>query len=339
MMDLTFNVIFTPGTVRYLKLAAMSLVKYSPYRYRLVANALDAKESAELKAFCDASDRLEFYAYRSPYKPSTVVPHGEVLTTLERENASDFFCFMDSDIFAVGRFHEELERELASCDVFSSCRQIMVEPGEVLRGYNGRCIETPEGIPLATTFFAVYRSAPLRKVIRSTGVSFERAVRPEMIPEPALDVLKGLGVARLRFDTGKLLNVVSRGFGVRYRYMEMENLLHLGGVSAAFGLANETRWLAYGLKRILGAAGVVKYKRAAARISRKTEKRRLRAGFFFADYLRWLNGERPEPRWVALNDMDEIMGRRINTLCGVVSDIHASFDRDKSRLASAALKR
>ena len=37
-MDLLFNVIFVPGTVRYLRLAALSLVELSDYRYRLVAN-------------------------------------------------------------------------------------------------------------------------------------------------------------------------------------------------------------------------------------------------------------------------------------------------------------
>ena len=62
-MDLVFNVIFVPGTVRYLRLAIMRLVEMSDFRYRLVSNGLGESERRQLREFCDAGcfagDRAE----------------------------------------------------------------------------------------------------------------------------------------------------------------------------------------------------------------------------------------------------------------------------------------
>lgn len=325
-MDLTFNIIFTPGTVRFLKLAALSLVKFSPYRYRLVSNKLDFGERAELENLCGSSDRFEYYFYEPPYKSPKVAPHGEVLSALERANKDEFFCFMDSDIFAAGPFHEELERELAACDVFSSCRQIMVAPGEAVRSYSGKSIETPEGLAVATTFFAVYRSDPLRKVIRNTGVSFEKFGKEHPIPERARKVLVKLGLERRTFDTGKLLNVVSHAFGVRYRYREFANLHHLGGFSFALTRQrNNMYWLKFRVKCVLFALGATRYKAIVSKTRNNLRDIRYRSGTFFADYIKWLNGDGREPRWIPLDKKDEEIGRRMGTLCKVIKDLHASF--------------
>ena len=57
--ELQFNVIYTPGTVRYLTPFIASLLRWSDCRYRLVANGCSDDEVKLLSAVADLDDRLE----------------------------------------------------------------------------------------------------------------------------------------------------------------------------------------------------------------------------------------------------------------------------------------
>ncbi|WP_457664810.1 hypothetical protein [Thiolapillus sp.] len=229
-MKLTFNIIFISGTVRYLRLAAASLLGESGYNYRLVANGLDREEQRLLQDFCDTSPRLEYFSY--PGKG--IMDHGSMLNILFAREDSDYFCMADSDIFAADPFEEELEKHLPECDVFSSCLPISMKPDTLLRGFSGRCLQTPAGLPLAPTYFSVYRTELFRRIIQETKVGFEVYHPARFLPES----ISGLGLGddvlqSRRLDTAKLLNVLAHGYGARFRHVELPNLIHIGGISGA----------------------------------------------------------------------------------------------------------
>ena len=240
-MDLTFHIVFCPGTVRYLRLAVLSLLRHSEYRYRLVGNGLDRAELAELRAFCRISPRLEYLPVPTP----TMLPHGIVLSLLQARETGSHFCFMDSDIFASSPFQAALEEHLADCDVFSSCNFMRWTSAESQVGYSGVCLETPNGLPLATSFFAVYRQEALRRVLVETRVGFEDYLWREHHTDRLIARLASLGIdldTVRYFDTGKLLNVLSHPYGLRFRHVELAELTHVGGLTMGFGNFNWTEW-------------------------------------------------------------------------------------------------
>jgi len=231
-MDLKFNIIFVPGTVRFLRLGVLSLMKHSSYRYCLVANCLGEEERLMLEELCHSSERLEYFYYPS----KAVMDHGTILNILFQRENSEYFCMADSDIFAIGPFVEELEDQLQECDVLSSCMPLGMNSSDVLPGFSGRCLQTPAGLPLAPTFFSIYRTEFFRKIILETGVGFE-VYHPEIyLPKciHPLNLPDNLQQTR-RIDTGKLLNVIASHYGARFTHFEFSNLIHMGGISSKKG--------------------------------------------------------------------------------------------------------
>jgi hypothetical protein len=316
--DLLFHIVFTPGTVRYLRLATLSLLEFSPYRYRLVANGLQADELRQLKRFCDSQRRLEYFAYPT----RKMLFHSTLISILESMDKSEFFCFADSDIFATAPFHEELNIALRNYDVFSSGGRIGFSPEERASGIAGPLVETDAGLPLATTFFAIYRRESLQHVIEKTGISFERYSCREQIPEYALSCLNEMGIPQESFDTGKLMNILGSRFNMRFRYQDLDALLHIGGLTQGFELANaatQNHKLA-GL-RLFKKPSTIKLPRAVSARLGKPQRRRLEVGFFFATYLAALIDERALPEIPAAIAVD----KRIQRNCAVILGLYERY--------------
>lgn len=231
-MDLRFNIIFVPKTVQYLTLAVLSLLRNSSYCYRLVSNGLDTSENRLLEEFCQKHDRLEYFYY----PVNGILDHGTMLNLLFEREDSPYFCFADSDIFAVGRFEEDLEKQLQQCDVLSSCLPLGMGPEDVFTGFSGRCLKTPNGLPLAPTFFSIYRKEKFKRIISETKIGFEIYHPTRFLPE----VVKNMGLSHhlqgiRRIDTGKLLNIVAVRYNIRFLHHEFANLVHIGGISSKKG--------------------------------------------------------------------------------------------------------
>ncbi|MEK6239016.1 MAG: hypothetical protein N2C14_30240, partial [Planctomycetales bacterium] len=325
-MNLTFHIIFLPGMVRYLRLAVLSLLKHSPYRYRLVSNGLQGLELEQLREFCEISDRLELCAFPT----QAILAHGVLLSVLQSREREPFFCFMDPDVFAADSFDAVLEDHLRDCDVFSSCTVLRTAPGERPQGYWGNCLEAPNGLPLATTFFAVYRNDWLREIIEKTQVGFEVCNRENFSPDVHRR-LEALGLPDVQqCDTGKLLNLLSHGYGARIKYRPLDALTHVGGVSSAFVRSSgwkervsrnfhrpyvlrdadfEIPWWSR-VKRRMIAANVAE---ADQRIHRRAgHLKRMRIAAFFAFFLRSLVDGAPEP---SLCLREQPLADQIDALC------------------------
>ncbi len=332
-MDLTFNIIFVPGMVRYLRLAVLSLLDHSDFRFRLVSNGLPRDELILLQQFCLRCPRLEFLGYPTP----AMLPHGTLLTLLEHREHGEHFCFMDPDIFATGPFQPELERRVRDCDVFSSCRQLVVDPNDIPTGYNGANIKTPTGLDLATSFLAVYRGELLRRVIAAEGVAFEHFPHPATFPPGVAARLAARGLNPERCDTGKLLNILMHDHQVRFQYSPLEGLHHIGGIAAFFrdmqGPSLRDR-IGRLFKRPsvlrdvdVGAAGAKVATGTDCRAADTTEKlrwkqhamRRTSVARFFACFLQSLFDGAPEP---GLSISDASLRERIMDMCHVLREVH-----------------
>ncbi len=236
-----FHIIYMPGTVKYLHFFARSLLRWSSFSFRLVANGCSNEEKKILQQLCDNNDRLEFIALPT----IEIMPHGQALNYLQALNSSNYFCFMDSDIFAtadLSSITDCLTQYDATFYYPSICWKKVINN----TSYNG--------IPLSCTYFAIYNQKSLSRFIHSTGIGFDK-YHWSKVPKEFQDKLTKAGFHRKGYDTGKLLYFLWLIEKQQFRFIESLPLLHLGGVSCtnyplpikAFGrLGKVVRWLPQG---------------------------------------------------------------------------------------------
>ncbi len=232
-MNFTFNIIYTPGTVRYLAFFVRSLLKWSDCSYRLVANGCLPEEERLLETLCSESPRLQFFRL----SPREVLKHAEALNRLQEKETSSHFCFMDSDILATGPFFQEfvpLLREYAA--VFSG-RAIWASSGEAAPMRHSRKIKGNHsragGFCAGSTFFAVYDNRKLIECIRRTGIAFDRFRYWQRVPQAHRPWLVQAGLKKETYDTGKMLNLLLQAAGEKLVFKDSPTLVHIGGLSKA----------------------------------------------------------------------------------------------------------
>ena len=237
-----------------------SLVTHSrSYRFRLVANGCPKREQQILQRQCEQHDRLEF-AVVSDRRP---LAHGQALTQLQQLEETDWFAFMDSDIFATGDFEGQLESMRAGRRCFFSCppvcgnqQQETLPPGyQVLSGNYSRM---HDGFPLGTSYFSIYDNQMLNELFADTGLSLN-LYRWDQVPAPIQDELRLTGRALWLYDTAKLLNIVLGLRGELCHTARLTSLCHIGGISCAAGrrrrswpLRSLPRWVSSGSLRTVG---------------------------------------------------------------------------------------
>jgi len=230
---LTFHIVYVPGSVRHLLPFVSSLLHWSAYHYRLVANGCSPAEIELLQAYSHTHHRLEF----AQIPTTRPLAHHDALNYLQAENREAFFCFMDSDILATGPFMDIIPSCLAThVGLFAGaplwCRpsdQVFHPEMDVICGEHDR---TASGLPLGGTFFAVYNQRVLTDYIRNSGFGFELRswshVPATLQPWCAA---RGLAGPRHFFDTGKVLNLGLLQVGHSLALFESPQLCHLGGLS------------------------------------------------------------------------------------------------------------
>lgn len=230
-MTLKFNIVYTPGTVRYLGMFVHSLLKWSDASFRLVSNGCLPPERRFLRKLCDRDPRLDYWAI--PTK--TCMPHDQALNYLQAMTESDYFCFMDSDIFASGDFLGEVRERLtehaglfSGAPIWVTARdQILPEAFQIMSGLHS---QAHNGACLGSTFFAVYDNAALTAWMQSAGMGFETYEWSE-IPREHQERLADMGLAKESYDTGKVLNLLLLSQGHRLTYLNLPHLCHIGGTS------------------------------------------------------------------------------------------------------------
>jgi len=242
-MNLTFHIIYTPGSVEYLSLFVLSLLKWADCSFRLISNGCTPEEIRILKSLCRRNPRLEYNGLRK----KSMIQHCEALTILQSREQSEYFCFMDPDILAVGDFPGPVIPSLnTNAGVFSCASIWSTEEEQVLpensRGIPGRANRTKSGICLGSTYFAIYNNTILTRLIQSTGVNFGKCSW-EQIPAEQQALIAGFGLKRRKYDTGKVLNLLLLAQRESLVFKEIPTLQHIGGISA---------FQAYGIKLPIG---------------------------------------------------------------------------------------
>lgn len=227
-MNLTFNIIFIPHSVRYLQYGVLSLLRYCDYHFRLVSNGLGTREHKILEDLVASSDRLSLVGEPN----GKIIPHGDMVNMLFEQTDEEWFCFMDNDIFATAPFQSSLEEQIAQCDVFSSAYTIGADPEQAGRGYMGLHLKTPGGLPLAVTHLCVYPRGKLTDLIKETGIAFEHYSPIKSLPPIArqADFPEDLSKVH-KMDTGVLMNMLAGIRGWRFRFEDLPELVHIGSIA------------------------------------------------------------------------------------------------------------
>ena len=223
----------------HLSFFVWSLLKWTPASFRLVSNGCLPPEQRYLAKLCRQEPRLEFWAI--PTKTS--LPHGQTLNYLQALTQEDHFCFMDSDIFATGDFIAEMMPYRSDhAGIFGGMPIWVKAAEEVLpagfRSLTGMFNCTADGLPLGSTFFAVYNHHRLTDIMQSTGIGFEEYCWAE-IPTSVQKQINSLGLAMDSYDTGKVLNLLLLSSGGTLINLELASLCHIGGTS--FQVFNDHR--------------------------------------------------------------------------------------------------
>ena len=228
---LTFNVLYTPGTAEPLRRFVPSWLQHTDARFRLVANGCAGAEDRMLQRLAATSDRLSFH--RLPTKE--MIPHGEALSQLHALDDPEFFCFMDSDIFATGDFVAELSAHLEGALAFFSGSPIwavktdQISPAGVR--FCGPHNRNANGLALGSSYFAVYRNRELRRCMEETGVTFGKITRFKRLKKPVKEILERLECVAEAYEAGKLINILLQRNGGSIAYSDLPSLVHVGGLS------------------------------------------------------------------------------------------------------------
>lgn len=243
MRSMTFNIIYTPGTVQQLSFLVYSLLKWSnDCTFRLVANGVGADEAQLLQALCTGNPRLAYAALPT----RKLLTHGEALNDLQAQNQDDYFCFMDSDIYAVAEFMPAFGPLVESYSgLFSAMPLRFPQTGLTLPKDKafmaGPYTHTQAQLCLGTTFFAIYNNQAITEVRRATGIDFHK-YRWEEIPAIYQGQLQALGLQHQLYDTAKLLNLVLHIHGHALHYQPCPALRHIEAVSRLHVIQHQAWW-------------------------------------------------------------------------------------------------
>jgi hypothetical protein len=240
-MALKFNIIYTPNSVKNLRAFVLSLLEWTDFEFRLVSNGCERHESRLLEKFCSSDSRLEYYHYWTmptrKFRLWKQAPHGMVLNKLQKMETSEYFAFMDSDVFTVDRLTSDtvLADLRGYAGVFSgsplwSTTEDQTAPARTGR-FNDPQNRTESGMCLGASYFAVYDNRVLSDLIRSTGVKFDVYRKVTSVQRRNHDKLERIGVGADIYDTGKYLNILLQANGHDLLMRNSYPVRHIGGMS------------------------------------------------------------------------------------------------------------
>lgn len=229
---MNFFIIYTPNTVKILSPLIFSLLKNSTCTFCLVSNGCQEKEKQLLKNLCSKEKRLLFLNLPT----NQMWQHGKALNYLYQINQSDYFCFMDSDIFATNPYLPQFEGLINDCvGVFSCSALWMPDRDKVMpKTYpkvSGRYHSTIKGICTGSSYFAIYNCKKIRALSPRIKVDFNK-FKWNDIPKPYQKILSNLDLKKSEYDTGKVFNIILHYYGEQLYFAEADHLIHIGGISA-----------------------------------------------------------------------------------------------------------
>lgn len=337
--SIVFHIIYVRGTVRALLPFLDTLLHWSECRYCLVANGCDAAELAQLRRRCQGEPRLRLTTLPGP----DVLSHGAALNYLYRHTTGDTFCFMDSDILATGDFLAALLPHLpGAAGVFSAwplyvkaSERVLPDDSAYLVGHHSM---TPSGVHLGGTYLAIYARAALDAGMAVAPAGFNVGWWADL-PAPTQARLQSIGQVRVRYDTGRVLNLHLLQLGYKLHVQQSAALCHLGTYSDPSLREAERRAGGARLRRLAG-----RVRRAAARLANRVrgrqpaaqgerpvsvlKRRKQRIHAYFAAVTRALDAGLPPPTPLQVGDAE--VDPQIVQATTLLIDVHRTVENTSS---------
>jgi len=208
-----------------------SLLEYSDFEFCLVSNGCTSEENELLMSLSMNDERLSYYCYSE----DEIFTHGVVLDALQSQCCEEYFCFMDSDIFASKRLPDFNNLLLEDTVGIFSCMPSWVLPKEYIFEVDFRILlgtynQLPNGDSIGSTYFAIYNQKCLGQIKQHYNVSFKEGPRSDQSLYVG-DVMSSLGFNQEFFDTGKVINVLMRKHNMKLINIDLTNMHHIGGLS------------------------------------------------------------------------------------------------------------
>jgi len=227
----TWNVVYTPGTVRLLLPFLQSLVDWSEHcQFRLISNGCHGDEIALLHKMASRSDRLSVEVYAE-----TCQVHGVVLSDLQQRETGRWFAMMDSDIFATGPYEETFRAALENHQATFTCSPIWCGAGQEIfpndfRGMFGVFGKLWDERICGLTYCAVYDNAAVNHCRQKHDVDFRLRLWPKL-PKSLQHLFREEDLETYYYDTAKVLNLLLSLDGYSLNLQTTPSLIHLGGIS------------------------------------------------------------------------------------------------------------
>ena len=230
--ELLFNIIYTPGSVALLSPFIQSLLKWSDCRYQLIANGCDSNEQRLLRDLANSNSRLKYLCLSD----TKMICHSDALDRLQLKCNDEWFCAMDSDIFANGPFLDAVAAAADDHDVITSCLPVWTTTNDSTlkpsyKRLQGLHIRLANGLTVGCTYFILYRNADVNRIRTQHGVGFERYYW-DKIPERHQQTIRSLDAEKNDYDTAIVLNMLIIAGGGKVAYLPLDSLKHLGGLSS-----------------------------------------------------------------------------------------------------------
>lgn len=195
-----------------------------------------------LQQLCAGNPRLAYQALPTTH----VMLHGDALNLLQAQTQADYFCFMDSDIYATDEFMSTFGPLVDRYSgLFSGTPLRYPQAGLTLPKDKafiaGPYTHTQDQLCLGTTFFAIYNNHVITEVRRATGIGFGK-YRWEKIPTVYQTQLQALGLQHQLYDTAKLLNLFLHLQGHALHYQPCPALRHIEAVSRFIVIQQQGWW-------------------------------------------------------------------------------------------------
>jgi hypothetical protein len=230
--ELLFNIIYTPGSVALLSPFIQSLLKWSDCRYQLIANGCDSNEQRLLRDLANSNSRLKYLCLSD----TKMISHSDALDKLQQDCNDEWFCAMDSDIFANGPFLDAVAAAADDHDVITSCLPVWTTTNDSTlkpsyKRLQGLHIRLANGLTVGCTYFILYRNADVNRIRTQHGVGFERYYW-DKIPDRHQQTIRSLDAEKNDYDTAIVLNMLIIAGGGNVAYLPLDSLKHLGGLSS-----------------------------------------------------------------------------------------------------------
>ena len=232
--DVTFNVVWTGGSFEYLQYFVASQIACSRARFRFVVNACAPSQVEEMRR---AADRHPDRIIEVLVVTEELIAHGLALDAVRRcRDDGPVFAAIDPDIKANAPFVDDLLALLVGDVVaVSSATEVWSTSNVVPEGgwgVAGEHFYDRDGYTFGGPHLVLYRRDALDATCDRWGITLGSA-GPE-IPADTRARLEEVGRSYAVYDTGKLVNILLQADGGRVVQHELEQLVHIGGMSHYF---------------------------------------------------------------------------------------------------------